>query len=49
MRHSSIEMTMKYGQNHMLDSIRPANAKLVEELVAAGAVSGAPLSRPQNL
>jgi integrase len=47
MRHSSIEMTMKYGQNQMLDSIRPANAKLVEELVAAGALSDAPLLRPQ--
>jgi integrase len=47
MRHGSIEMTMKYGQNHMLDSIRPANAKLVEELVAAGALSDAPLLRPQ--
>lgn len=36
MRHGSIEMTMTYGQNHMLDLIRPANAKLVEELVKAG-------------
>jgi integrase len=44
MRHSSIEMTMKYGQNHMLDLIRPANAKLVEELLAAGALPDAPLS-----
>jgi integrase len=47
MRHSSIEMTMKYGQNHMMDAIRPANAKLVEELVAAGALLDAPLLRPQ--
>jgi integrase len=49
MRHSSIDMTMKYGQNNMLDSTRPANAKLVEELLAAGALSDAPLSRPQTL
>ena len=49
MRHSSIDMTMKYGQNNMLDSTRPANAKLVEELLAAGALSEAPLSRPQIL
>lgn len=47
MRHSSIEMTMKYGQNSMLDLIRPANARLVEELVAAAALSDAPLLRPQ--
>lgn len=47
MRHSSIEMTMKYGQNHMLDSTRPANARLVEELLAAGALLDAPLLRPQ--
>lgn len=46
MRHSSIDMTMKYGQNHMLDSTRPANARLVEELLAAGA-HDAPLLRPQ--
>lgn len=49
MRHSSIDMTMKYGQNHMLDSIRPANARLVEELLAAGALTDAPLLRPQIL
>jgi integrase len=49
MRHSSIDMTMKYGQNNMLDSTRPANAKLVEELLAAAALSDAPLSRPQIL
>ena len=48
MRHSSIDMTMKYGQNHMLDSTRPANARLVEELLAAGALAtDAPLLRPQ--
>lgn len=47
MRHSSIDMTMRYGQNHMLDSTRPANAKLVEELLAAGALLHAPLLRPQ--
>jgi len=47
MRHSSIDMTMKYGQNHMLDSTRPANARLVEELLAAGALQDAPLLRPQ--
>ncbi|HTV82554.1 MAG TPA: site-specific integrase, partial [Acidobacteriaceae bacterium] len=47
MRHSSIDMTMRYGQNHMLDSTRPANAKLVEELLAAGALLDAPLLRPQ--
>lgn len=48
MRHSSIDMTMRYGQNHMLDSTRPANAKLVEELLAAGALAAdAPLLRPQ--
>ncbi|MGC1362923.1 MAG: site-specific integrase [Silvibacterium sp.] len=47
MRHSSIDMTMKYGQNHMLDSTRPANARLVEELLAAGALHNAPLLRPQ--
>jgi integrase len=49
MRHSSIDRTMRYGQNNMLDSTRPANAKLVEELLAAGALSDAPLSRPQIL
>jgi integrase len=47
MRHSSIDMTMRYGQNHMLDSTRPANARLVEELLAAGALLDAPLLRPQ--
>jgi integrase len=47
MRHSSIDMTMRYGKNHMLDSTRPANAKLVEELLAAGALLDAPLLRPQ--
>lgn len=47
MRHSSIDMTMRYGQNHMLDSTRPANAKLVEELLAAGALLDAPQLRPQ--
>ena len=35
MRHSSIDMTMKYGQNHMLDSTRPANAQ-----AGRGAASG---------
>lgn len=49
MRHSSIDMTMKYGQNNMLDSTRPANAKLIEELIAAGTLSDAPLLRPQIL
>ena len=49
MRHSSIDMTMRYGQNHMLDSTRPANARLVEELLAAGALQDAPLLRPQIL
>jgi integrase len=49
MRHSSIDMTMKYGQNNMLDSTRPANARLVEELLKAGALSDAPLLRPQIL
>jgi integrase len=50
MRHSSIDMTMRYGQNHMLDSTRPANARLVEELLAAGALAAnAPLLRPQIL
>jgi len=48
MRHSSIDMTMRYGQNHMLNSTRSANAKLVEELLAAGALAAdAPLLRPQ--
>lgn len=47
MRHSSIDMTMRYGQNHMLDSTRPANAKLVEELLAVGVLLDAPLLRPQ--
>lgn len=47
MRHSSIDMTMKYGQNAMLNLTRPANAKLVEELLATGA--DAPLLRPQIL
>ncbi|HCT61188.1 MAG TPA: site-specific integrase [Acidobacterium sp.] len=46
MRHSSIDMTMKYGQNAMLKLTRPANAKLVEELLAFGA--DAPQLRPQN-
>jgi integrase len=46
MRHSSIDMTMKYGQNAMLNSTRPANARLVEELLAAGV--DAPQLRPQD-
>lgn len=36
MRHSSIDMTMQYGQNAMLKLTRPANAGLVEELLAQG-------------
>jgi integrase len=47
MRHSSINMTMKYGQNAMLDLTRPANARLVEELLTAGV--DAPQLRPQIL
>ena len=47
MRHSSIDMTMKYGQNAMLKLTRPANARLVEELLATG--PSAPLLRPQIL
>jgi integrase len=47
MRHSSIDMTMKYGQNAMLDLTRPANARLVEELLTAGV--DAPQLRPQIL
>jgi len=47
MRHSSIDMTMKYGQNAMLKLTRPANARLVEELLAAG--PNAPFLRPQIL
>jgi integrase len=46
MRHSSIDMTMKYGQNNMLDLTRPANARLIEELLAIG--GNAPLLRPQG-
>jgi integrase len=46
MRHASIDMTMKYGQNAMLNSTRPANARLVEELLAAGV--DAPQLRPQD-
>jgi integrase len=45
MRHSSIDMTMKYGQNAMLKLSRPANAGLVEEPLAAG--PSALLLRPQ--
>jgi integrase len=37
-------MTMKYGQNAMLNLTRPANTKLIEELLAAGA--DAPRLRP---
>ncbi|MGA7155261.1 MAG: site-specific integrase [Acidobacteriaceae bacterium] len=47
MRHSSIDMTMQYGQNAMLKLTRPANAGLVEELLAEGAMFNAPLLRPQ--
>jgi integrase len=47
MQHSSIDMTMKYGQNAMLKLTRPANAGLVEQLLAAG--PSAPLLRHQNL
>jgi len=46
MRHSSIDMTMKYGQNAMLNSTRPANARLVGELLAAGV--DVPQLRPQD-
>jgi len=45
MRHSSIDMTMRYGQNAMLNLTRPANAKLIEELLSARA--DAPQLRPQ--
>lgn len=47
MRHSSIDMTMKYGRNAMLNLTRPANARLAEELLSAGV--NAPQLRPQNL
>ncbi len=45
MRHSSIEMTMRYGQNAMLELTRPANGRLVEELMAGAVI--APQLRPQ--
>ncbi len=45
MRHSSIDMTMRYGQNAMLELTRPANGRLVEELMAGAII--APQLRPQ--
>lgn len=44
MRHASIEMTTRYGRNSMLHVTRPANAQLVEMVMARTEIEHVPVT-----